>query len=72
MSSRVDLKGLYNEINFLREELVDETEPHMIECIEDNISFLTDKATDMQRELGCWTPSRGERCDCPACGGYND
>ena len=21
---------------------------------------------------GCWTPERGDRCDCPACGGAND
>ena len=21
---------------------------------------------------GCWTPQRGDKCDCPACGGCND
>lgn len=21
---------------------------------------------------GCWTPQHGDKCDCPACGGYND
>ncbi len=21
---------------------------------------------------GCWTPERGDKCDCPACGGPND
>jgi len=21
---------------------------------------------------GCWNPTMGSKCDCPACGGYND
>ena len=71
-NKREQLKSLYHDINILHDVLDKETDDNAIIDYEHEIHNLLVEAEKIQRHLGCWTPIRGQRCDCPACGGFND